>query len=105
MPWSNQSGGGGGGGGQGPWGGGGGGGGKPPDIEALLRKGQERMRGMIANHLRRAGMDDGEEASEFLDSLPELLDETIAHVTNAEVDGFIERSLEAAAGAVEAYLK
>ncbi len=65
----------------------------------------ERMRGMIANHLRRAGMDDGEEASEFLDSLPELLDETIAHVTNAEVDGFIERSLEAAAGAVEAYLK
>ena len=48
MPWSNQSGGGGGGGGgQGPWGGGGGGGGKPPDIEALLRKGQERMRGMM----------------------------------------------------------
>lgn len=65
----------------------------------------ERMRGMIANHLRRAGMDIGDEADEFLDSLPALLDETIAHVTNAEVDGFIERSLEAAAGAVEAYLK
>lgn len=65
----------------------------------------ERMRGMIANHLHRAGMDEGDEASEFLDSLPALLDETIAHVTNAEVDGFIERSLEAAAGAVEAYLK
>jgi hypothetical protein len=65
----------------------------------------ERMRGMIANHLSRAGMGEGAEASEFLDSLPALLDETIAHVTNAEVDGFIERSLEAAAGAVEAYLK
>ncbi len=49
MPWSNQSGGGGGG-GQGPWGGGGGrgpGGGQPPDIEELLRKGQERVRGML----------------------------------------------------------
>jgi len=52
MPWSNQSGGGGGG-GQGPWGGGGGGGGgggrggQPPDIEAMLRKGQERVRGML----------------------------------------------------------
>ena len=65
----------------------------------------EHMRGMIANHLRRAGLDDGAAASEFLDSLPELLDETIAHVTNAEVDGFIERSLDAAAGAVEAYLR
>lgn len=51
MPWSNQSGGGGGG-GQGPWGGGGGGGGRgsggqPPDIEELLRKGQERVRSML----------------------------------------------------------
>ena len=53
MPWSNQSGGGGG--GQGPWGGSGGGsgggrgsgGGQPPDIEDLLRKGQERVRGML----------------------------------------------------------
>lgn len=49
MPWSNQSGGGG---GQGPWGGGGRGGsggpgGQPPDIEELIRKGQERVRGMI----------------------------------------------------------
>jgi membrane protease subunit HflK len=48
MPWSNQSGGG----GQGPWGGGGRGGsggpgGQPPDIEELIRKGQERVRGMI----------------------------------------------------------
>ena len=50
MPWSNQSGGGGG--GQGPWGGSGGGsgggrgsgGGQPPDIEELLRKGQDRTR-------------------------------------------------------------
>jgi modulator of FtsH protease HflK len=48
MPWSNQSGGGGG--GQGPWGssgGGGGGGPQPPDIEEMLRKGQDRLKSMI----------------------------------------------------------
>jgi membrane protease subunit HflK len=53
MPWTNQSGGGGGpwgggggGGGQGPWGPGGPGG-KPPDLEDLLRKGQEKLRGIM----------------------------------------------------------
>jgi modulator of FtsH protease HflK len=44
MPWKNQSGGGGpwgtGGGGQGPWGAGG----RPPDLEDILRKGQDRMK-------------------------------------------------------------
>ena len=60
MPWSSQNGGGGGpwggGGGnnQGPWGqgpqpprGGGGGGGKPPDLDEILRRGQERLRGIL----------------------------------------------------------
>ena len=55
MPWSNQSGGGGGGGpwgrpgggnGGGPWGNGGGGK-TPPDLEALLRRGQDRLRGVL----------------------------------------------------------
>ncbi|KAA2242221.1 FtsH protease activity modulator HflK [Salinarimonas soli] len=60
MPWSNQSGGGGGG---GPWGGGGGGrgpggpwgngpqgggpGGNPPDLEDILRRGQDRIRDIM----------------------------------------------------------
>jgi membrane protease subunit HflK len=46
MPWSNQGGGGGG----GPWGGGrgpAGGGTPPPDLEEMLRKGQERIRRMM----------------------------------------------------------
>ncbi|MEA1832943.1 FtsH protease activity modulator HflK [Methylobacterium durans] len=58
MPWSNQSGGGGSGGGGpwgrgsgnggGPWGTGNGGGGKtPPDLEDLLRRGQDRLRGVM----------------------------------------------------------
>ena len=54
MPWSNQGGGGWqGGGGQGPWGrppggggsgGGGGGGGQAPDLEDLIRRGQDRVK-------------------------------------------------------------
>jgi modulator of FtsH protease HflK len=59
MPWSNQSGGGGGGsggggpwgrgngGGGGPWGGGPSGGGTPPDLEAILRRSQDRLRGLM----------------------------------------------------------
>lgn len=43
MPWSNQSGGGGGPWGQGPSSGGGGGG-QAPDIEEMLRKGQDRLK-------------------------------------------------------------
>jgi membrane protease subunit HflK len=50
MPWSNQGGGGSGGrkgGNGGPWGqggGGGGGGGQPPDLDEILRRGQDRMK-------------------------------------------------------------
>ena len=45
MPWSNQSGGGGGGPwGQGPNGGGGRGGGPSPDLEEMIRKGQDRLK-------------------------------------------------------------
>ena len=56
MPWNGQGGGGGGpwggGGGQGPWGRGPSGGGKgngpqPPNLEELLRRGQDRLRGLI----------------------------------------------------------
>ena len=58
MPWSNQSGNGGGGGGPwgqrgsgggGPWGGGSGGGGagKPPDLEDIIRRSQDRLRGLM----------------------------------------------------------
>ncbi|MDP6874509.1 MAG: FtsH protease activity modulator HflK [Alphaproteobacteria bacterium] len=56
MPWSNQGGGGSGsggggggwqGGGRGPWGQGGGGGGQPPNLEELLRKGQDRFKGVL----------------------------------------------------------
>jgi membrane protease subunit HflK len=45
MPWNNQTGGGRpGGGGRGPWGGGPSGGSTPPDLEALFRRSQEKLR-------------------------------------------------------------
>jgi hypothetical protein len=64
----------------------------------------ERMRSMVSNHLRFAGLEEGETLGSFLDSLPELLDETIAHVTSAEVEGFVQRSTETARAAIERYL-
>lgn len=57
MPWSNQNGGGpwgGGGNNQGPWGqgpnrprGGGGGNGTPPDLEDIIRRGQDRLKNIV----------------------------------------------------------
>lgn len=52
MPWKQQGGGSGGG---GPWGsgpsGGGGGGAQPPDLDEILRKGQEKFKGMMPGGL------------------------------------------------------
>lgn len=64
----------------------------------------DRMRSMISNHLRFSGLEEGETLTSFLDSLPELLDATIAHVTSDEVDGFVQRSTAAAADVVKRYL-
>ena len=64
----------------------------------------ERMRSMISNHLRYSGIEEGETLGSFLDSLPELLSETVARITNAEIDAFVRRSTEAASTAVERYL-
>lgn len=64
----------------------------------------DRTRGMIANHLRHSGLEEGETLTSFLDSLPELLNETIAHITDAEIGAFVQRSISAARSAVERYL-
>jgi hypothetical protein len=65
----------------------------------------ERARTMIARHLERSGIQPGAELDDFLDSLPDLQGETIALVTGAEVEGFIQRSTEAAARTVERYFE
>lgn len=56
MPWSNQSGGGRpGGSNRGPWGNGPTGGGPRPDLEDLLRRGQERLRRVLPRNFRGGG--------------------------------------------------
>jgi modulator of FtsH protease HflK len=56
MPWNNQTGGGRpGGGGRGPWGSGPGGGPRP-DLEELLRRGQERLRRALPGNFRGSGV-------------------------------------------------
>lgn len=62
-----------------------------------------RMRSMVSNHLRRAGILEDRELGELLDSIPDLLNETIAHVTSDEIDAFLRRSTEEAAAAIERY--
>ena len=64
----------------------------------------ERMRGMISNHLRIVGLKEEETLAGFLDSLPELLDETIAHITSDEIDSFVQRATDSARSAVARYL-
>lgn len=64
----------------------------------------DRMRGMISNHLRFSGLEEGETLGGFLDSLPDLLNETIAHITSTEIEAFVERATDAARVAVERYL-
>jgi len=64
----------------------------------------DRMRSMISNHLRYSGLEEGDALGAFLDAIPELLSETVAHVTSDEIDAFVRRSTEAAGAAVERYL-
>ncbi len=64
----------------------------------------DRMRSMMTNHLKFGGVGEGDELRNFLDSLPDLLDETIAHITDAELNAFLERSTDAARSAVARYL-
>ncbi|HJP40322.1 MAG TPA: zinc dependent phospholipase C family protein [Dehalococcoidia bacterium] len=64
----------------------------------------DRMRAMISNHLRMVGVDEEAALRRFLDSLPELLDETVAHVTSDEIDGFVQRATDIARQAVVEYL-
>lgn len=65
----------------------------------------ERARTMIARHLERSGIAAGPELDAFLDSLPDLEGETMALVTSAELERFIERSSEAAARTVARYFE
>ena len=65
----------------------------------------DRARSMINNHLRKLGVDDDGELAIFLDSLPDLLNETIGYVTSEEVHSFVDRATEEATLVVGKYLQ
>lgn len=68
----------------------------PPDWERFKFQG--------GRHLRQAWMDDPTAYSRFLDTIPELLQQTIQHVSTAHVDAFLEQSRDRAMAEVERYL-
>ena len=68
----------------------------PPDWERFKFQG--------GRHLRQAWMDDPDAYRRFLETIPELLQQTLQHVSTAHVDAFLERSREQARGEVARYL-
>lgn len=65
----------------------------------------DRARAMINRHLQLAGVEEGPELTTFLDSLPELENETIAFIGDEEITGFVERSSDIASGVIARYLE
>ena len=65
----------------------------------------ERFRLIAGRHLRDAGIESPERLEEFLQSLPDLVDETLRYLTEERVNEFLGLSRERAAGAVKEYLQ
>jgi hypothetical protein len=64
----------------------------------------DRIRGMISRHLKYSGVSDPQEMDRLLDGLPELLDETVAHITSERVRGFVAQATERARENAARYL-
>jgi hypothetical protein len=64
----------------------------------------DRIRGMIGRHLKYSGVSEPAELDRLLDTLPELLDETVAHITSERVRGFVEQATDRARANVARYL-
>ncbi len=69
----------------------------PPDWE--------RFTYIASRHLKRAGIDTEGDYQAFLERVPELLDETIESVGQAEVEGFFELVEERTAAVLREYLE
>jgi hypothetical protein len=68
----------------------------PPDWE--------RFRYIASRHLRGAGIETPEQFQEFMQSLPDLVDETLRYLGEKRVQKFMERSREESVRAVKEYL-
>jgi Zinc dependent phospholipase C len=64
----------------------------------------ERFRFQGGRHLKTAGVDSEDALSEFMQRVPEVLEQTLRHVSTAHVDAYLEQSKERALIAAERYL-
>lgn len=64
----------------------------------------ERFRFQGGRHLRGAGIDSDEAMTAFLDTIPDVLERTIRHVSTAHVDAYLEQSTEQAMRLAREYL-
>jgi len=69
----------------------------PPDWE--------RFRYIASRHLRAAGIESPEQFQEFLQSLPDLVDETLRYLGEKRLRKFMKRSREESMRAVKEYLE
>jgi len=64
----------------------------------------DRFRLIGSRHLKGAGIEREEDLNAFIERIPEVLEQTIRHVTTAHVDAYLERSKERAVAVAERYL-
>jgi hypothetical protein len=64
----------------------------------------DRFKFQGGRHLRGAGIESEDAMSAFLETIPEVLERTIAHVSTAHIDAYLERSTEEAFKAAARYL-
>jgi hypothetical protein len=65
----------------------------------------DRYRAGARRHLERTGVEVTDEFEQLMDSLPELVDETLRYLTPERVDAYVEDSLGACVESVKAYLQ
>jgi hypothetical protein len=64
----------------------------------------ERFRRQASRHLRERGIDTPEDWERFREQIPALLEQTIAHVSTAQVDAFLEQGKQHALDAIRRYM-
>jgi hypothetical protein len=64
----------------------------------------ERFRTQASRHLRELGVDSEDDWRRFREQIPQLLQETLDHVSTAQVDSFLDEGRELASAAIRRYL-
>lgn len=65
----------------------------------------ERYRAGARRHLERSGVEVGDDFEQLMDSLPELVDETLRYLTPERIDAYVEEATAGSIESVKAYLQ